>query len=441
MAIQAAPSLQGKQLFSPECVCSVMLRSLWKPLSANGLQLLLNQVLSLCLFVLLARHLDKEAFGRLNGMLATLLLAFGVLSFGIDQLLVRKVASGEDPSPWLGTMLLHNVISGLIFLLLLLFTPLFMPGNLATCLLLLAMGKWALFLGTAFKSVVTGQERFRPLLFMSVTSNIVKTGGLWLLLRQHTIDLPRIALLFALADGLEAVCCFLVYRHRHTKPVFRGSRTRYRALLLEARPQLGTVIFAAALARFDWLYLGASCPAKELAEYSFAYKAFEIAQLPLLVIAPVLVPRFTRLLQTGSGETFLRRLLRTELLLAAVSVLALNAAWTPLAGWISGGKYGAVNRGTIALLSLALPILYYNNFLWSLHFASGRTGLIFRLFALTFLVNAAANWLLVPLWQKEGAAASFLLALLVQTAAYHLYADPAWRLRTRRVLPQATHLP
>jgi O-antigen/teichoic acid export membrane protein len=415
-----------------------MFRIIWKALSANGLQLLLNQAMSLCLFLLLARHLNKQVFGVLNGILGGLLLAFGILSFGIDQLLVRKMAAGEEPAPWLGTMLLHNALAGAAFYLLLLFAAFLVPG-LPVLVLLLAAGKWALFLGASFKSIVSGQERFRQLLYMSLAANVAKVAGACWLITQDSLTLPKVAIVFAIADGLEALTSFLVYRRRQAAPVFRGAFARYRALLCEARPQLGTVIFAAAMSRFDWLYLGAVCRGTQLAEYSFAYKVFELAQLPLLMIAPLLVPRFTRMQQGGQYDPLPKQLLKTGLALAVVSVLLLNGAWVPLADWISGGKYGLVNRGTIALLSLALPVLYYNNYLWSRLFAQQRTALIFRLFALTFFVNVLANWLLVPAWQKEGAAAAFLLALLVQTGAYHFYVvrRPEARAALAR---EATHL-
>lgn len=404
-----------------------MLATYRKSLSANTVQLLWNQALGLTVFLLLARTLPKSAFGMLNGLLAFLLLSFGILSFGIDQLLVRKVAAGERSGAWVATALLHYGLAAFVFYALLFLAPWLVPGVPLSLLLLLAAGKGLLFLGQPFKSACTGEERFGRLLAMSVIANGGKALGLGWLLWRGTPGLAAVVAVFALADALEALSCVVLYQQGGGRLQWSGSGQRYRRLLREAAPQLGTTVFAAALARFDWLLLAALCPATVLAEYSFAYKAFELAQLPLLAIAPLLVPRFTRMLRQGEGSADLRRLLRTELLLALGSLLLLNAAWVPVADWISGGKYGASCRGTVFLLSLALPLLYYNNFLWSLHFAEGRTALIFRLFAFTFLLNLVANLLLLPLWGKEGAAAAFVLALAAQTALYHRYARPEWR--------------
>ncbi|RYY87466.1 MAG: hypothetical protein EOO15_11800 [Chitinophagaceae bacterium] len=407
-----------------------------RALTANSLQLLLNQALSLSVFLLLARHLDKAAFGLLNGLLALLLLVFGVLSFGIDQLLVRKAANGEDPATLLGMGLVHNFLAATLLYLCLLSASFFSRELPLQALLFLCAGKGLLFLGQVFKSVVAGQERFRRLLAMSLAANLGKAIGLWMLVQQGPLALRDVVLVFFLSDALEAVTCLLLAGAPIRLP-FKSIRARYRSLLLESLPQLGTVLFAAALARFDWLFLAFASNASELAEYSFAYKSFELAQLPLLVIAPLLVPRFTRFLRSGQGRGELKQLLRTEAVLALLTVLVLNTAWTPVADWVSDGKYGAACRTTVLLLSLAIPVLYYNNYLWSLLFAEGRTKLIFRIFAATFFVNVMGNLVLVPTLQKEGAALAFGVSLLVQTFLYHYYTHPGWRLRLRRS-PEAT---
>ncbi|RYI98480.1 MAG: hypothetical protein EON47_19505 [Acetobacteraceae bacterium] len=274
-----------------------------------------------------------------------------------------------------------------------------------------------------------GLERFGLLLPMSVGANIVKACGLALLAATDTLDLRGAALVFAAADTVELLASvFLFYRAVPLRLRWRGLAARYGALVRAALPLLGTVAFAAAMARFDWIFLGARSPAL-LAEYSFAYKVFELAQLPLLVIAPLLVPRFTRQLQGGGSPAF-GNLYRYEMLLASGVALGLNLAWPLLGGMLSGGRYGAVNTGTIALLSAAIPLLYLNNLCWSLHFAAGRTGLIFRIFAGSFVLNALANLGLVPVFGKEGAAAAYMLAVALQTLAYHRCLPaaqrPAW---------------
>ena len=66
-------------------------------ISANTLQLLINQFFGLVIFYALSRGLSKELFGQVNWSLAVLLTVFGVLGLGIDQVMVKKIAAGYNP--------------------------------------------------------------------------------------------------------------------------------------------------------------------------------------------------------------------------------------------------------------------------------------------------------------------------------------------------------
>ncbi|GAA4338332.1 polysaccharide biosynthesis C-terminal domain-containing protein [Flaviaesturariibacter amylovorans] len=396
-------------------------------LSYNALQGVINQALGLAVFVLLANGLPRAEFGAFNWMGALLLTAYGIASFGTEQLLVQQVAAGRKPAEALPPALLHAAAG--IVLLLGAWAIWGRSGAAGNALAVLLLGKGAYALAAPYKSAAAGLERFRLLLPMSVGANIAKAAGL-LLAGADGISLFEAVLVFAVSDAIELLAAATLF-HRSVPGglQWRGLWPRYRALLRDAGPLLGTVALAAATARFDWIFLGARSPAL-LAEYSFAYKAFELAQLPLLVIAPLLVPRFTRQLRSGEALSF-ETLNRYEALLAAGVALGLNGCWAPLADQASGGRYGAVNTGTIALLSLAMPLLYLNNLCWSLHFAAGRRGLLFRIFAITFAINAVTCVLLVPAWGKEGAAAAYTIAIGLQTVLYHRALPaaqrPSWR--------------
>ena len=82
-------------------------------LSANTLQLIINQLAGLAIFYILSIGLDKNSFGQINLALALMLAVFNILSFGIDQIAVRKIAGGEDPQFVLPLYIAHVLITGL----------------------------------------------------------------------------------------------------------------------------------------------------------------------------------------------------------------------------------------------------------------------------------------------------------------------------------------
>src|SRR5580698_10086307 len=84
-------------------------------LSATTLQLVINQLFGVVIFYILSRELTKNNFGELNWTLAVLLSAFNLLSFGIGQVLVKKIAAGGNISTLLSLYVLHTIITGILF--------------------------------------------------------------------------------------------------------------------------------------------------------------------------------------------------------------------------------------------------------------------------------------------------------------------------------------
>ncbi|MCU7548986.1 oligosaccharide flippase family protein [Chitinophagaceae bacterium LB-8] len=395
-------------------------------ISFNVLQLVINQFFGLIVFYLLSKGLTKEDFGELNWCLAVLLTAFNILSFGIDQVLIKRIAEGKDATLQLSLYFLHVVITGLLFYIFLFTSFIFFPSlKQHYFLLVLGIGKLFFFFSTPYKQTANGLEQFNLLLFMSTCSNFIKGIGLIIIASLNTFTFRNVVLIFVLGDFAEMVACHFIIKN-NLKANIRFGIIRIKAytqLLKEALPQLGVVLFSSALARLDWILIGIFSSTSKLAEYSFTYKIIEVSTLPLLAIAPILVPRFTRMHLKQDMEPMnssLSTLLRFEIIIASFIALILNLAWSPVIDPLTNGKYGEVNRYTLFILTLSMPFLYLNNFLWSLHFSKGNLRMILQIFAVTFFVNLLSNLLLIPTFQNEGAATAYFLAIFSQSLFYIL---------------------
>lgn len=386
----------------------------FRHISASAFQFGLNQALGVVMFYILSRGLDRNLFGELNWALAVCLTAFSLLGAGLDVMVVKHIAAGEAPGPLLAVYHRHVGWVGAAAYVLLVAASFAFPAFFHEHLFLLgiALAKTLLFQALPYKQLAAGKERFGILMKMSIGSAAAKTAAfLYCYFTRHW-DARLVVGVFIVSDLAE----WLISRYEGKKLLKQApgaGNQSYLALLKSALPQAGTVLFSSALARFDWIFIGLFVSAAKLAEYSFAYKAFEVCSLPLLAIAPLLVPAFVR----GSGIDR-GRLVRLELSLAWATVLWLNLLWTPVVDPLTGGMYGAVNAKTVLMLSLALPILYQNNFLWTLHFAKGGMRWILVTFACSFAVNVLGDVLLIPRWGNEGAAVAFLAAIVLQTLLY-----------------------
>lgn len=399
-----------------------MKSKLFQNLSANTLQLIVNQLAGLVIFYLLSTGLDKNSFGTLNLALAILMMAFNLLSLGIDQVSIRKIASGEDAAEVVSLYLCHVLLTGFLFYGALLLGSFFISQTTAVypLLLLIGAGKAMIYFSTPFKQAASGLERFRLMGYMLITSNLLRSLALLVLAILHIISLQNAVVIFIAGDVLELVVSAIAFSRGTGIPIkLLFNKQKYFALLREALPQTGVNIITSAIARFDWVFIGLMASAVKLAEYSFAYKVFEMSTLPLLAIAPLLIPKFTRMFKQGDVATDgLKYLVRAEMIIAAFTGLALNILWAPVMDAVTHGKYGAVNSTTFFILTLCIPFLYLNNFLWTIFFAKGEMKMILKGFIITFLVNAGLDVLLIPLFGNEGAAMGFLASCIVQAVFY-----------------------
>lgn len=390
-------------------------------LSVNALQLVFNQLFGLVIFYLLSKGLDKGDFGRINLALAILLAAFNILSLGIDQLIIKRIAAGANIQNTLSLYIFHVLLTGISFYGLLWLGGLLFPHtDTYNLILFIGAGKLLIFFSAPFKQIANGMERFKLLAYMSVGSNLVRCTCLLVFTFLHWITIQTVVIIFVAGDLAELLVCILLFKQGiKARLSVKWDKVNYMKLLAEALPQTGVVMITSALARFDWIFIGFILSAVKLAEYSFAYKIFEVATLPLLAIAPLLIPLFTRLFQQQKADPeALRFLIRIEIIIAAFAALVLNVCWGPVIDWLTAGKYGAVNVTTIFILSLCMPLLYVNNFLWTIHFTQGRLRMILTSFVITLVVNIAGDIILIPFYRNEGAAFAFLLSCLAQTIYY-----------------------
>ena len=147
-----------------------MKKRLIQNLSVNTIQLIINQLLGLGIFYVLSTGLDKNSFGQINLSLAILLAVFNILSFGIDQLVIKKIAAGANIRSLLSIYFFHVIITGFVFYGLLFLGSALFPhtDRLYNILLLIGIGKLMIFFSTPFKQAANGMERFKLLAYMSV---------------------------------------------------------------------------------------------------------------------------------------------------------------------------------------------------------------------------------------------------------------------------------
>jgi len=405
-----------------------MIKKHLRSLSATAFQIIFNQFSGLLFFVLLAIYLSQGLFGDLNWAVAVSYTITTMFTFGFDHVLVRRIAAGSDARITTGTYLSHTIIISLFLFIFLILHRILFPGfhSAHGLLFMVLCGGLFSFMSFPFRQFANGLQKFWHLAFMNVFGNVLRVLGMLLLIVLGKVTAPNLGWLFLTSGFMELLIAILLARHitgNLIRPVFR--KKVYVLLFNEALPQLGVVLLESSLARLDWILMGLISTSIFTADYSFAYKAFDSSRIPLLIVAPVLLPKMARLY--GSGKALdrhsideLDKLWRLESVIAVVIPLILSTCWVDAINLVTNDKYGETTQFVYIILAIALPMLYVSNFFWTIAFSQKRIKDTFRISAAVTVTNLVLNLLLIPYFNAIGAAIACTCSLLVQMVLYRV---------------------
>jgi O-antigen/teichoic acid export membrane protein len=230
--------------------------------------------------------------------------------------------------------------------------------------------------------------------------------------------------LFIVSSGIELLLCFfLVYAILKTPLKMVFNRKLYISLIKETLPQTGTILLDSTAARLDWILMGILSTKVLTADYSFSYKAFESSRIPLLIIAPVLLPKLSRIYSNDNNlkqENInqLNSLWKAESFICVIIPLLLNICWIDVVNLFTHNKYGVETKWVYMVLSMSLPMLFISNYFWTIAFAKGRLKLTFVISAIVTFSNVILNIVLIPKYNALGAAIASTSSLFIQLVLY-----------------------
>lgn len=397
-----------------------------RDISASTIQIGVTQVANLLIFYLISKYISKEEFGFYNWAVALSSTIITVLSFGMDLVYVKRVASEYKPLETINLHFFHTLFSGIILIICALIISSFLPHLFQSNLLflLILINQVCFSIANSIKLCINGHERYNYLAYIAVSANVLKISLILLLFFTHNFSLQFIIYSFIFSYLTEFLMSYylankIVQERIKPKVILSG----YKELITESLPQLGTVLFDSALARIDWILMGILATAVKTAEYSFTFKIFEISKLPYLILAPILLTRFSKLFKKDGDfkpedGNKLDDFFKLEMFIAILIPVMAITIWSDFFDWITDNKYGRVNELTYQLLAVCIPLHYATNFLWTMAFTQGQLKKIFLITAISSSLNICLNFVLIPVFGAEGAALSFLVSTIIQIILY-----------------------
>lgn len=386
------------------------------------MQAIAVQVLGSLFFYLISLYLSKDNFGLINWLNALSLFITTLLGFGLEQVVIRRIAASNRSDWAAGAFLFHSLTAFALTLLILFGLRLIVHDKALQYLPWFFTAQGLLFAGVPLKQYLNAKEKFTPYALIAIISNSFKILAAWYLQYMGLLNTDTVVTVLIACSGFELFClfCYVLFRTTFSfKLYFRP----YHKLIRESAAQYISVMFDMSLSRIDWILLGIITTNTVLADYSFAYRAYELSRLPMLIIGPMILPRFSRLLATVKRPADLEKQVNSfnavDLFFAVMIPLTLCILWTPVVRWVTGGKYGQGNSMQFMVLSLCIPLQFFINLLWTISFSAKKYKQVTGITIACAIVNITLNFILIPLFNGLGAAVAFLATTLLQTLLYH----------------------
>lgn len=392
-------------------------------LQASFLQFIFGQFTTVFLFFITSKYLSKESFAVFNWLTALFVVISSFLSWGVEQIIIKSVAE-QKSAKTTRVYIAHLYLASAVLLTGIAIYH-FVQHRFTALYFLFAIWSLGSLFSVALKNSITGFELFSKLSRISLISSLVKFVGTLLFVFLPIKTIETVVIIITAGFATDAFMAVLVLRRETDWKVVVWNRHDYLRLLRTAFPQLIVVLSGLALARFDWIYIGLAAPPEVTADYTFAYKMFEFAKLPLLVVSPILLPLFTRIFagqseNTEQYRTNLKQLYSAEIFVAGLLPIGFACFWNPVLDTLFAGKYGVSNYSIFFILSLAVPLQYSSDYYWNLTFSQNKYRLNMWISVVAAFVNIVLVMTLTPLFGAIGTALAFLISCLLTFLIYYL---------------------
>lgn len=389
-----------------------------------SVQALAVQFLGVLFFYITSFYLSKNDFGIISWANATAITITSVIGLGLEQIIIRRVASSHTSNWAAAACFMHNAVFSVITIVILTIL-LFIWGDGSDKMSFLPyffIIQSFTFIATPLKQFLNAKERFTPYAVIALISNLLKVVLCLTWVFYYKFSIYSVLVIMAVANILE-LAALLLYVIKRSDFVWKFRFIAYKKLLKEALPQYIAVLFDSSLSRIDWILMGILSTNIATANYSFSYRAFEVLKLPIVVIGTILLPRFSKIMQYGDGLNkpqvdLVSQIFTIEVCFSVFIFLILNIGWSPWVDFLTNNKYGAVNNVTFMLLSACIPFHFVINLMWIICFASRKYRTVANITMIIAIVNFIANLIFIPLFKERGAAIAFLLSSVLQAVLY-----------------------
>ena len=367
--------------------------------------------ISLGSLAILSRYLGPTEFGQYALIIAFLTL-FNISDLGIATIAVRHLSTTErDPDELMGNILTIRAILAVASSILVIAAAFFFENQtyIRVAVMIAALSFPLTIFSGSYSATFAANLRMEYATLGNIAQAVVGLVAMLVVVMTNG-GLLRLIIAYDLGILANSLVC-LYFAQRFVKPQFDFDPHYLRQVVREALPIGLAVLVITAYGRIDIVLLKWFTNSETVGYYSFAYRAVDLAFPLSFFFVGSVFPLLSQLHADGQTERFRALYQRAHDVLSfggmvVVTMLILFSA--PIVELIGGAEYTESVR-VLQVLAMAIALIWISNLTNYGLIAIGRQGVMLWIALFGLSINLASNLILIPLYDKEGAAAATVI--------------------------------
>lgn len=366
---------------------------------------------SLAALAILSRYLGPTQFGQYQLVIAFLTL-FNISDLGVATIAVRHLSTSEkEPDELMGNVLTIRAVLAVASAILVVGIAWLLEEQLyiKTAVAIAALSFPLTIFSGSYSATFAANLKMEYATLGNIAQAVVGLGAMLIVVLTGG-GILRLIIAYDLGILANSLVC-LYFAHRFVRPRFHFDLHYSRQVVREALPLGLAVLIITAYGRIDIVLLKWLTDSTTVGYYSFAYRAVDLAFPLSFFFVGSVFPLLSMMHRDGEMDRFKNLYQRSHDVLsfgAMAIVTNLILFSEPIVRLVGGEDYAESVR-VLQVLSLAIAVIWLSNLVDHGLIAIGKQATLLWIALFGLAVNLAANAVLIPLYDKEGAAAATVI--------------------------------
>lgn len=366
---------------------------------------------ALLTLTILSRYLGPTVFGQYTLVIAFLTL-FNISDLGVSTIAVRHLSTSDrNPDDLMGNILTIRTILAIGSAILAVSAAYLIEEQTYTkqAVALAAISLPLTIFSGSYSATFAANLKMEYAALGNIAQSVVGLGAMLFVVLTDG-GLLRLIIAYDIGVLANSLVC-LYFARRFVRPHFRYDHHYIRDIVRDALPLGLAILVITAYGKIDILLLKWFTDSDTVGLYGFSYRVVDLAFPLSFFFVGSVFPLLAVYHNDGDLDRFKRLYQRSHDILSLLGlgiVTAIILFAEPIVR-ILGGDAFAESVRSMQVLALAVALIWISNLVDHGLIAIGRQGSLLPIACLGLLVNIAANVILIPLYDKEGAAAATVI--------------------------------